>query len=164
MNGEHLYILFIANYELIQDLFYMSIVNINLSRASSPTRTLFRLNTNQGHAYENCVLNNISPITYTKMFNCKIKLIAHTPFSAWRVVSTWLRVNSPCCDYTRLLVIPNSCSRISDYNPIYILFWGLAQVHTFASLCRGTCSTSIAHSVKVMMTCISPYYIIHYIG
>ena len=82
MNGEHLYILFIANYELIQDLFYMSIVNINLSRASSPTRTLFRLNTNQGHAYENCVLNNISPITYTKMFNCKIKLIAHTPFSA----------------------------------------------------------------------------------
>ena len=28
------------------------IVNFNLSRATSATRTIFRLNTNQGHAYE----------------------------------------------------------------------------------------------------------------
>ena len=30
----------------------MGIVNINDSRATSATRTVFRLNTNQGHAYE----------------------------------------------------------------------------------------------------------------
>jgi len=76
-----------------------------------------------------------------------IKLIAHTPFSAWRVVSTYLRLNPPWCGDSRLLVIPYSCSRVTDYNPYYIQFWGLAPFRNFASLCKGVCGTSIAHSI-----------------
>ncbi len=74
------------------------------------------------------------------------KLIAHTPFSAWRVVSTYLRLNPPWCTYSRLLVIPYSCSRITDYNPFLSYFEGLAKIHIFASLCIGICGTSIAHN------------------
>jgi len=92
------------------------------------------------------------------------KLIAHTPFSAWRVVSTYLRLNPPWCGDSRLLVIPFSCSRISGYNPFYIQFWRLAQIRIFASLCKGICGTSIAHNIKVMMTCLSPCYHIRYTG
>jgi len=51
----------------------------------------------------------------------KTKLIAHTPFGAWRVVSTYLRYDPPWCSYSRLLVIPYSCSRVPDYNPFYNL-------------------------------------------
>ena len=61
-----------------------------------------------------------SPIT--SLEPNKIKLIAFTLFSAWRVVSTLLIGNPPCHGDTRLLVIPFSCSRISDYNPCCILF------------------------------------------
>jgi len=35
---------------------------------------------------------------------------------------------------------------------------GLAPIHIIASLCKGTCGTSIAHNIQVMMTCLSPYY------
>ena len=87
----------------------------NKPRAISITRTIFRLNTNWDHAYENYKLNNIHLIRYNK-HQVATKLIAHTPFSAWRVVSTHLRLNSPWRDDSRLLVIPYSCSRVSDYN------------------------------------------------
>ena len=89
--------------------------NDNKSRAISITRTIFRLNTNWGHAYENCNMTKIQIIKYNKHQHTT-KLIAHTPFSAWRVVSTHLRLNSPWRDDSRLLVIPYSCSRVSDYN------------------------------------------------
>ena len=35
---------------------------------------------------------------------------------------------------------------------------GLAKTHALASLCIGICGTSIAHNIKAMMTCLSPYY------
>lgn len=94
----------------------------------------------------------------------KTKLIAHTPFSAWRVVSALLRLDSPWRGDSRLLVIPYSCSRVTDYNPYYILFWGLAPFYNIASLCKGMCGTSIAHNIMAMMTCLSPSYLVQYSG
>ena len=65
------------------------------------------------------------------------KLIAHTPFSMWRVVSTNPKLDSPCHGDPRLLAISYSCSRVSDYNPYLILsyFGRLAKIHILASLC-----------------------------
>ena len=118
-------------------------------------------------------------VTHTKITKLKIynylskkknknitKLTAHTPFSAWRVVSTHLMLNSPWRGDSRLLVIPYSCSRISDYNPQIVTsnFRGLAPFYNIASLCRGICGTSIAHVIKAMMTCLSPRYITFYKG
>ena len=45
-----------------------------------------------------------------------------------------------------------------------ILFWRLAQIHILASHCKGICGTSIAHNIKVMMTCLGPYYHNRYFG
>jgi len=95
-----------------------------------------------------------------------MKLIAYTSFSAWRVVSTQLRLDSPWRGDSRLLVIPYSCSRVSDYNSRIVIsnFMGLAPFYNIASLCKGICGTSIAHVIKAMMTCLSPFYEIQYIG
>ena len=67
-----------------------------------------------------------------------------------------------CC-YSRFLVIPYSCSRISDYNSQIVIsnFVGLAPFYNIASLCRGICGTSIAHAIKAMMTCLGPCYYFH---
>lgn len=62
-------------------------------------------------------INNLIRITFGHSLKIlRAKLIAHTPFGAWRVVSTRLRFNSPWCGNSRLLVIPFSCSQVSDYN------------------------------------------------
>jgi len=37
-------------------------------------------------------------------------------------------------------------------------FLRLAKIRIFASLCLGICGTSLAHNIKAMMTCLSPYY------
>lgn len=47
-------------------MFLGVLLMFNYSQASSPTWTVFRLNTNQGHAYEDYLLINISLITYIK--------------------------------------------------------------------------------------------------
>jgi len=50
----------------------------NQSRAISTTRTVFRLNTNQSHAYENPRYKNLGNIP--RVIYRKTKLIAHTFF------------------------------------------------------------------------------------
>ncbi len=99
---------------------YFILFIFNQSRAISTTRTVFRLNTNQSHAYENTPI--ITWEIHLELFIEGPNLL-HTPFfGAWRVVSTPLRLNSPWRYYSRLLVIPYSSSRISDYNSYFILF------------------------------------------
>ena len=66
---------------LLAQTFFGCIVNINYSRASSPTRTVFRLNTNQSHAYEDVSAKRSKPF-YLDYQLAATKLIAHTPFSA----------------------------------------------------------------------------------
>ena len=160
----------------------MCVVNIYQTRAISTTRTIFRLNTNQSHTYEDFLVRHLFFYLFLMvslyLFKTKrgpekdikenlivfiwtyqqTKLIAHTSFGAWRVVSTYLRLNSPWCGDSRLLVIPYSRSRVSDYNPFFILFWRLPKIRIFGSLCPKICCTSIAHNIKVMMTCLLPYY------
>jgi len=79
-----------------------------------------------------------------------------------RVISTNPDLYSPCRYDTRLLAITDSYSRVSDYNPCLFLsfFLRLALIRIFASLCKGICSTSVAHGIRAMMTCLSPlsYY------
>jgi len=41
---------------------------------------------------------------------------------------------------------------------------GLAPFFNIASLCIGICGTSIAHVIKAMMTCLSPFYEFQYTG
>ena len=62
------------------------------------------------------VTHNENTTFYVKWIEHATKLIAHIPFSAWRVVSTHLRLYSPWHADSRLLVIPYSCSRVTDYN------------------------------------------------
>ena len=124
--GPSLYILYIIIVLLRTKMIYNTYINFilfifNQSRAISTTRTVFRLNTNQSHAYENPRNKNLG--NTPKIIYGGPNLL-HTPFfGAWRVVSTHLRLNSPWRDDSRLLVIPYSSSRISDYNSYFILFY-----------------------------------------
>lgn len=111
------------------------------------------------------ILKNKSYVIYSFLIQ-NSKLIAHTPFSMWRVVSTNPKLYSPCHGDPRLLAISYSYSRVSDYNPYLILsyFGRLAKIHILASLCLGTCGTSIAHNIKAMRTCLDPFYHNPYTG
>jgi hypothetical protein len=115
------------------------------------------------------VAHRKNPIKTSKSFTFtylkqKSKLIAPTPFSMRRVVSTSPRSYSPCHGDSRLLAITYSCSRISGYNPypFFSYFLRLAKIRIFASLWLGLCGTSIAHNIEAMMTCLCPFYHIYY--
>ena len=63
----------------------------------------------------------------------KSKLIAHAPFSMWRVVSTNPRVYSPWHDDSRLLAISYSNSRVSGYYPY--LFYPILEISLNSHFC-----------------------------
>ena len=109
------------------------------SRATSTTRTVFRLNTNQSHAYGEFHYKGLNTNNYRLIIK-EQTYCDETPFSMWRVVSTNPRFYSPWHGDSRLLVITYSYSRISGYNPcsFFILFCEISSNSRFCiSLSRN---------------------------
>lgn len=80
-------------------------------------------------------------------------------FCAWRVVSTsQIFCFTVPCWWT---ITSNSFFKESSSRFLSVLhnfFWGFARTSIFASLCRNLCGTSVAHSIRVMRTCLRPNY------
>ena len=77
---------------------------------------------------------------------------------AWRAVCTRALKYSPRHYDTRLLVIPTSCSQLSDCNSNLGCFWGFALTHVIASYCNNHCSTCVAQSVSDIQTWRHPHF------
>ena len=77
----HLYILVMSQLcQLITSIRIGVLLKVNKSRAISTTRTIFRLNTSQGHAYEDYMLRYLVLIAQV-LRKTQTKLIARTPSS-----------------------------------------------------------------------------------
>ena len=57
----------------------------------------------------------------------------------------------------RLLAIPASCTRVTEYNPNWDTFLGLARSRLFASHCKCHCSTCVAQHIRAMRTWRHPH-------
>ena len=57
----------------------------------------------------------------------------------------------------RLLAIPASCTRVTEYNPNWDTFLGLAKSRLFASHCKCHCSTCVAQHIRAMRTWRHPH-------
>ena len=60
---------------------------------------------------------------------------------------TWERIHRSLADL-RLLAIPASWSRVSDFNPNWGYFWRLAQSHLVAARCNSHCIMCVAQAIK----------------